>query len=122
MAFFCVYFKELNCYVQSIALSGLGRQTELIAPLLYDPVAAVRMEAASALAGEPSKGLSPDQSCTIREVKTTTPRACSATWLPNTLNSTRIHPWANDHPACPQISFTLKPKSYMMISHSESRE
>ena len=47
--------------VQSIALSGLRRQTELIAPLLYDPVAAVRMEAASALAGEPSKSLSPDE-------------------------------------------------------------
>jgi tetratricopeptide (TPR) repeat protein len=47
--------------VQSIALSGLRRQTELIAPLLYDPVAAVRMEAASTLAGEPSRRLSPDQ-------------------------------------------------------------
>lgn len=35
--------------VQSIALSGLRRQTELIAPLLYDPVAAVRMEAAYSL-------------------------------------------------------------------------
>jgi len=47
--------------VQSISLSGARRQTELIAPLLYDPVAAARMEAASALAGEPSKSLSPDQ-------------------------------------------------------------
>jgi len=47
--------------VQSIYLSGQTRQTELIAPLLYDPVAAVRMEAASTLAGEPSKRLSPDQ-------------------------------------------------------------
>jgi Tfp pilus assembly protein PilF len=47
--------------VQSIALSGLRRETELIAPLLYDPVAAVRMEAASTLAGEPSKRLSTDQ-------------------------------------------------------------
>jgi tetratricopeptide (TPR) repeat protein len=47
--------------VQSISLSGSRKQTELIAPLLYDPVAAVRMEAASALAGEPSKKLSPDQ-------------------------------------------------------------
>jgi tetratricopeptide (TPR) repeat protein len=46
--------------VQSISLSGVRRQTELIAPLLYDPVAAVRMEAASALAGEPSNRLSPD--------------------------------------------------------------
>ena len=44
--------------VQSISLSGQRRQTELIAPLLYDPVAAVRMEAASTLAGEPSKRLS----------------------------------------------------------------
>ena len=47
--------------VQSISLSGQRRQTEFIAPLLYDPVAAVRMEAASTLAGEPSKKLSPDQ-------------------------------------------------------------
>jgi tetratricopeptide (TPR) repeat protein len=47
--------------VQSIALSGLRRQTELIAPLLYDPVAAVRMEAANTLAGELSRRLSPDQ-------------------------------------------------------------
>ena len=47
--------------VQSISLSDSRKQTELIAPLLYDPVAAVRMEAASALAGEPSKKLSPDQ-------------------------------------------------------------
>jgi len=47
--------------VQSIALSGLRRQTELIAPLLYDSVAAVRMEAASTLSGEPAKRLSPDQ-------------------------------------------------------------
>jgi tetratricopeptide (TPR) repeat protein len=48
--------------VQSIYLSGQRRQTELIAPLLYDPVAAVRMEAASTLAGESSERLSPDQS------------------------------------------------------------
>jgi tetratricopeptide (TPR) repeat protein len=47
--------------VQSIALSGLRRETELIAPLLYDSVAAVRMEASSTLAGESSKRLSPDQ-------------------------------------------------------------
>jgi len=47
--------------VHSISLSGSRKQIELIAPLLYDPVAAVRMEAASALAGEPSKRLSPDQ-------------------------------------------------------------
>jgi tetratricopeptide (TPR) repeat protein len=47
--------------VQSIYLSGQRRQTELIAPLLYDPVAAVRMEAASTLAGEPSKSLGSDQ-------------------------------------------------------------
>jgi len=47
--------------VQSIYLSGQRRQTELIAPLLYDPVAAVRMEAVSTLAGDPSKGLSSDQ-------------------------------------------------------------
>jgi tetratricopeptide (TPR) repeat protein len=47
--------------VQSIYLSGQKRQTELIAPLLYDPVAAVRMEAASTLAGDPSKRLSSEQ-------------------------------------------------------------
>jgi tetratricopeptide (TPR) repeat protein len=47
--------------VQSIYLSGQKRPTDLIAPLLYDPVAAVRMEAASTLAGEPSKELSSDQ-------------------------------------------------------------
>jgi len=47
--------------VQSISLSGQRRQTEFIAPLLYDPIAAVRMEAASTLAGEPSKRLSSDQ-------------------------------------------------------------
>jgi len=47
--------------VQSIYLSGQRRHTEVIAPLLYDPVAAVRMEAASGLAGGPSKTLSPDQ-------------------------------------------------------------
>jgi Tfp pilus assembly protein PilF len=47
--------------VQSISLSGGRKQTELIVPLLYDPVAAVRMEAASTLAGQPSKRLSPDQ-------------------------------------------------------------
>jgi tetratricopeptide (TPR) repeat protein len=47
--------------VQSIYLSGQKRQTDLIAPLLYDPVAAVRMEAASTLAGDPSKSLGSDQ-------------------------------------------------------------
>jgi tetratricopeptide (TPR) repeat protein len=47
--------------VQSIYLSGQKRQTGLIAPLLYDPVAAVRMEVASTLAGEPSRRLSSDQ-------------------------------------------------------------
>lgn len=47
--------------VESLSRSGAKGQTELLAPLLYDPVAAVRMEAASALAGEPSKTLSADQ-------------------------------------------------------------
>ncbi len=47
--------------VQSIHLSGQRSRTTLIAPLLYDPVAAVRMEAAGARAGEPSRSLSPDQ-------------------------------------------------------------
>ena len=45
----------------SIRLSNEGRQTERIAPLLYDPVKAVRMEVANRLAGEPSKHLNTDQ-------------------------------------------------------------
>ena len=45
----------------SIRLSNERRQTERLAPLLYDPVKAVRMEVAGRLAGEPSKHLSTDQ-------------------------------------------------------------
>jgi len=52
--------------IRRTALERLGNaaegvNTRLIAPLLYDPVKAVRIEAASALAGEPSKRLSRDQ-------------------------------------------------------------
>jgi tetratricopeptide (TPR) repeat protein len=41
--------------------SDQGRQIDLIAPLLYDPVKAVRIEAARTLAGDPSRRLSRDQ-------------------------------------------------------------
>jgi tetratricopeptide (TPR) repeat protein len=47
--------------VQSIDLLDPEGKTARIAPLLYDPVKAVRMEAASSLAGEPSEGLDSDQ-------------------------------------------------------------
>ncbi len=42
-------------------IPGQERQAALIAPLIYDPVKAVRMEAARRLAGESSKHLSRDQ-------------------------------------------------------------
>lgn len=45
----------------NIPVSGLKAYAERIAPLLYDPVRAVRIEAARALAGAPSKHLRPDQ-------------------------------------------------------------
>ncbi|MBW1852062.1 MAG: tetratricopeptide repeat protein, partial [Deltaproteobacteria bacterium] len=41
----------------SLNLSDISRQIKFISPLLYDPVKAVRIEAASKLAGEPSKHL-----------------------------------------------------------------
>lgn len=47
--------------VASIRLSDQKAQDELIAQLLYDPVKAVRIEAARVLAGEPSRHLNPDQ-------------------------------------------------------------
>ncbi|MGD9335614.1 MAG: multiheme c-type cytochrome [Desulfobacterales bacterium] len=47
--------------VESIAPSNQKVYTELIAPLLYDPVKAVRMEAARRLAEKPSVSLDPDQ-------------------------------------------------------------
>jgi len=47
--------------VESIQLSDQKEQIQLIAPLLYDPVKAVRIEVARQLAGEPSKQLSSDQ-------------------------------------------------------------
>jgi tetratricopeptide (TPR) repeat protein len=47
--------------VQSIRIDDEKRQAKLLAPLLYDPVKAVRIEAASRLAGAPSKNLTADQ-------------------------------------------------------------
>jgi predicted CXXCH cytochrome family protein len=55
------------------ALRGLNlpdrkRFVTLIAPLLYDPVKAVRLEAASRLAGEPARSLDPDRRKLFQEV------------------------------------------------------
>ena len=47
--------------VESLNASDMNRQSELISPLLYDPVKAVRIEAASRLAGEPSEHLDASQ-------------------------------------------------------------
>ena len=47
--------------VASIHLSDQKAQDELIAQLLYDPVKAVRIEAARVLAEKPSRHLTPDQ-------------------------------------------------------------
>jgi tetratricopeptide (TPR) repeat protein len=47
--------------VESIQISDQKEQIQLIAPLLYDPVKAVRIEVARQLAGESSKQLSSDQ-------------------------------------------------------------
>ncbi len=47
--------------LEFLALSDPGRQSELIVPMLYDPVRAVRIEAAVRLAGEPAKLLPPDE-------------------------------------------------------------
>jgi tetratricopeptide (TPR) repeat protein len=47
--------------VQSLNISDMSRQKDLISPLLYDPVKAVRIEAASKLAGQPSKHLDVNQ-------------------------------------------------------------
>jgi tetratricopeptide (TPR) repeat protein len=47
--------------LESIAPTNQKVYTELIAPLLYDPVKAVRMEAARRLAEKPSVSLDPDQ-------------------------------------------------------------
>jgi predicted CXXCH cytochrome family protein len=47
--------------VEGLNASHMKRQTELISPLLYDPVKAVRIEAASKLAGGPSKHLDPNE-------------------------------------------------------------
>ncbi|TET47996.1 MAG: tetratricopeptide repeat protein [Dehalococcoidia bacterium] len=47
--------------VENLNAPDINRQVKLIAPLLYDPVKAVRIEAASKLAGEPSKHLDAGQ-------------------------------------------------------------
>jgi tetratricopeptide (TPR) repeat protein len=52
--------------VENLSLSDRRRRTELTAPLLYDPVKAVRMEAARSLVGKPSRELSLDQQKVFR--------------------------------------------------------
>jgi tetratricopeptide (TPR) repeat protein len=47
--------------VENLNVQDVNRQAKLIAPLLYDPVKAVRTQAASMLAGEPSKHLDAKQ-------------------------------------------------------------
>jgi tetratricopeptide (TPR) repeat protein len=47
--------------IDSLSLADDKKMAELIGPLLYDPVKAVRMEAAQKLAGNPSRHLSSDQ-------------------------------------------------------------
>lgn len=47
--------------VSHFNIADIGRRVKLIAPLLYDPVKAVRVEAASKLAGEPSSHLDAKQ-------------------------------------------------------------
>ena len=54
--------------VESIAPTNQKEKTELIAPLLYDPVKAVRIEAARRLAEEPAKRLDPDQEKVFKAV------------------------------------------------------
>ena len=51
---------------ESLNVPDVKRQVKLIAPLLYDPVKAVRTQAASMLAGEPAKDKTPpgpDRNC-----------------------------------------------------------
>jgi tetratricopeptide (TPR) repeat protein len=54
--------------VESIAPTNQKEKTELIAPLLYDPVKAVRIEAARRLAEEPSWRPDPDQEKVFKAV------------------------------------------------------
>jgi len=54
--------------VESIAPKNQKETTELIAPLLYDPVKAVRIEAARRLAEDPAKVLNPDQKKVFKAV------------------------------------------------------
>jgi tetratricopeptide (TPR) repeat protein len=54
--------------VESIAPTNQKEKTELIAPLLYDPVRAVRIEAARRLAEEPSRRMNPDQEKVFKAV------------------------------------------------------
>ena len=52
--------------IDSLNLTDQGKLTQLISPLLYDPVKAVRIEAAFKLAGEPSKHLDVNQQKVFR--------------------------------------------------------
>jgi len=52
--------------VEGLNISDMSRQIKLISPLLYDSVKAVRVEAASRLAGEPSKHLDDDRKKVFR--------------------------------------------------------
>jgi tetratricopeptide (TPR) repeat protein len=54
--------------VESIEPANQKEKAELIAPFLYDPVKAVRIEAARRLTGEPVKHLSPDQEKVFKAV------------------------------------------------------
>ena len=54
--------------VESIAPKNQKETTELIAPLLYDPVKAVRIEAARRLAEDPAKVLNPEQKKVFKAV------------------------------------------------------
>jgi tetratricopeptide (TPR) repeat protein len=54
--------------VERIAPTNQKMLTELIAPLLYDPVKAVRIEAARRLAEEPARYLDPDQEKVFKAV------------------------------------------------------
>jgi len=54
--------------VSHLNISDIGRRVKLISPLLYDPVKAVRIEAASKLAGEPLKILDTKQKKAFQSV------------------------------------------------------
>ena len=54
--------------VENLNTPDLKKRVAFIAPLLFDPVKAVRIEAARRLADEPSKSLAPDQQKTFQVV------------------------------------------------------